>query len=90
MTLKTGPKNLFLRDPVRRGYAGEKTWRIPVTFARQFQPRLHEFRALFQAAVDQFADLIQLHPGVDGADVGIFVQGISNAPVSKYDHAACG
>ena len=34
---------------------------------------------MFQAAVDQLANLIELHPRIDRADVGVFVERIADA-----------
>ena len=38
-----------------------------------------QLRALLQSAVDQLANLIELHPGIDRADVGVLVERIADA-----------
>src|SRR5882724_10087039 len=64
---------------MRRRDAGEKARRIPVTFRGEFRVRLHQLSALLETAVDQLANLIELHPRIDRADFGVLVERIANA-----------
>src|SRR5439155_23164262 len=46
-------ENLLLSNAMRRGYTGEKAWRIPVTALRQAAAWLHQLRAFPNAALHQ-------------------------------------
>src|SRR5581483_12376902 len=53
--------------------------REPVALLRQATRGLVDLRALVAAGRDELLDLVELHPRVDRADVGVLVEWIADA-----------
>ena len=73
------PEDFLAGDAVAGGDVGEITRREPETLRGQVAPALGEIGAFADAAVDEFADAVQLLARIDRADVGVFVERIADA-----------
>ena len=74
-----GAEDFFLRDAVTHGDVGKEAGGEPVAFGRERAGGLFEFATFGDAAGDEGADFVELGAGVDGADVGVFVEGVADA-----------
>src|SRR4029077_4881567 len=74
-----GAEDLLLRDAVALRDVREDRRHEPVALLRQRARRLVDLRAFRLARLDELDDLVELHPRVDRADVGVLVERVADA-----------
>src|SRR6266540_7172172 len=72
------PEDLLLGDAIALGNLGEDRRGEPVALLGQPAGRLIDLCPLLLAGLDQLLDLLELLAGVDGPDVGVLVERISD------------